>query len=202
MSFDPNTELSDLSDEALISARDSDPRIYLVLLRRYHWLAAALAAKAAVRRADQEDFAQEGLMALWAAIESFSPDYGASFRTFAAVCIRRRIATAAHAADHAVSSIGGSLDDPELRSEELLADEAASPELQLLAKERAEELYHLLTDVLSRQEREIFCLQICGFSYGEIAGRLGISKKSVENALQRARRKLRAVRSGGGSPSQ
>jgi len=196
MNPDPHTELSELSDEALVSMRDTEPRIFLVLLRRYSWLAANFAARAAANPADADDLTQEGLMALCAAAESFSADYGASFRTFAAVCMRRRIATAARAVNSAMRSVGGSLDDPEVPSDILLADESASPELLLLAKERVDELYHLLTDVLSRREREIFCLQMSGFSYAEIAHRLGISKKSVENAIQRARRKLRAVRSG------
>ena len=201
MKLDPKTELSELSDEALLSLRETEPDVLRILLKRYHWMAAAFAGRAADNAADAEDFMQEGLMGLSAAVMSFSPEFGASFRTYAAVCIRRRIATAAHAADNAARSVGGSLDDPEIPADSLLADEAASPELLFLAKERAEELSHWLTDVLSRQEKEIFCLQLSGFTYAEIAGRLHISLKSVENAIQRARRKLRAVRGGGGSPS-
>ena len=70
----------------------------------------------------------------------------------------------------------------------------------LLAKEQTAELYDLMAHILSRQEREIFCLRLSGFSYREIAERLQISQKSVENALLRARRKLRVVRGGGDSP--
>ena len=62
------------------------------------------------------------------------------------------------------------------------------------AKERIAELYERIASVLSRQELEIFHLSVSGLSYEEIAKRQGISVKSVDNAIQRARRKLRSVR--------
>ena len=63
----------------------------------------------------------------------------------------------------------------------------------VLEKEQASALHRQIAEVLSRQEREIFLLFVNGLSYDEIAARMQISAKSVDNAIQRARRKLRAV---------
>jgi RNA polymerase sporulation-specific sigma factor len=86
-----------------------------------------------------------------------------------------------------------SLDDPENRVAEMLADQAETPEEIVLEKERVSAMNRRIAEVLSRQEREIFLMSVSGFSYDEIAARLQISAKSVDNAIQRARRKLRAV---------
>ena len=72
-----------------------------------------------------------------------------------------------------------------------LAD--AEDEQAFFEKQRISELYARLADVLSKQEREIFWLSVSGLSYEEIAEKLAIPSKSVDNAIQRARRKLRAV---------
>ncbi|MCR5305348.1 MAG: sigma-70 family RNA polymerase sigma factor [Oscillospiraceae bacterium] len=189
--------LSALSDEALVAVMREQPQADSVLILRYRQLVLRIASDYAASAADAEDYVQEGLIGLLTAVSAYDPDRAASFRTFAAVCIRNRIRNAVRAAHPSDRPVGLSLDDPDIGAESLLADDEESPEQLYLTKERVTELYRELTDVLSRQEREVICLAAGGFSYREIAGRLHISEKSVDNAVQRGRRKLRAVRSRG-----
>lgn len=184
-----------ISDEALALAAKDDGQAFPVLVRRYRQLISHIANHCAENSADAEDYAQEGLIGLLAAVSSYAPGHHASFRTYAAVCIRNRILNAVRAnGSGQVAAL--SLDDPNQPLDELLTDDSDSPEQVFLQKERVSSLYAQLADVLSKQETEILLLAAGGLSYGEIAGRLHISEKSVDNALQRARRKLRTVRSG------
>ena len=187
------SDLQTLPDDALAAAVRKDPEAFPVLLARYQHLTLHIAGSVAKNAADAEDFAQEGLLGLLSAVNSYDASQGASFRTFAAVCIRNRILNAAKGQDALLSAADHSLDDPAYSDAALPTDEAESPEYRYLAKERISELYAMLADVLSRQELEIFSLSVSGFSYQEIAGRMNISVKSVDNAIQRSRRKLRAV---------
>lgn len=187
--------LQTMPDETLLSQMRDDPRTVSVLLERYRHTVVSMANSYAANAADAEDFAQEGLVGLLAAISAYDEKRAAGFRTFAAVCIRNRIRSAARrlsgGAGEKVSAV--SLDDPENDLAETLADSAGSPEQVFLEKEHISALYAKMSDVLSRQEQEIFCLSVSGYSFREIADRLGISVKSVDNAMQRARRKLRAA---------
>ena len=186
--------LRSLPDEALLSQMRDHPQTVRLLLERYRQTVVSMANAYAANSADAEDFAQEGLLGLLAAISAYDEKRAAGFRTFAAVCIRNRIRSAARrisGAEEQVSEV--SLDDPETDLAEILADSTGSPEQVFLEKEHISALYAKMADVLSRQEQEIFFLSVSGFSYGEIADRLHISEKSVDNAIQRARRKLRAV---------
>ncbi len=190
--------LSALSDEELVSVMHVQPQAFSVLVERCRSMVVRMANALASNSADAEDYAQEGLLGLLAAANSFQRNFGdraASFRTYAFRCVRNRMQNA-YRKDHAQLRLSGSsLDDPEGTLMEQLSDGADSPEQVFLKKERISELYTALKDVLSKREMDVLTEVSCGYSYQEIAGRLGISEKSVDNAVQRARRKLRAVRS-------
>ena len=195
-----NDSLQSLSDEALIACTDAQPQALTILIRRYQPLAASIAARYSTNEADAEDLTQEGLLEVLAAALRYLPDRGAAFRTYAAVCMRNRMKTVLRKMQQDAGVPVVSLDDPALSPDELPADPACSPEEMLLEKELESEMQAQLSDVLSKQEREIFCLLAGGASYEEIAQRMQISRKSVDNAVQRARRKLRAVRSENSQP--
>lgn len=194
-----HASLSALSDEALAAKTamgEDEPDAFRELLHRYQNTVAYLANASASTPADAEDYAQEGLLGLLAAARSYSPERGAGFRTYAVVCIRNRIRSAAKqlgSVQYAPLTEVVSLDDPENGIAETIPDGLAAPDQMFFEKEHVSELYAGLSEVLSRQEKEIFCLAVSGLSYGEIADRMQISEKSVDNAIQRARRKLRAV---------
>ena len=144
---------------------------------------------------DSEDLLQEGMIGLLSAIRSYSPEGRSSFKTFAEVCVKRRIISAAKAAarqKHAPLNDGVSL-------EEFLSDEATSahpdpfsrsPEDQLLAQESQEDFLSTYSQYLSGFEAQILRQYLDGFSYREIAFACDSSEKSVDNAVQRIRKKL------------
>lgn len=131
-----------------------------------------------------DDLVQEGLMALVSAYLSYSADKGACFRTYAGVCITNRIRDAVRKS----GSIPVPVDDSELFS---VKETANSPEDIFIGKESASELYTRIVACLSDGEWAVFRLFLIGIGYDEIASRLSISVKSVDNAMQRSRRKLR-----------
>ena len=189
--------LRSMPDEELVSVCTDQPQAFEILFERYRPAVVSMANAYAVNAADAEDYVQEGMFGLLAAVAAYSQDRSAGFRTFAGVCVRNRMRNlfrkdyAEQIKHNALSDV--SLDDPENRMAETLADQAESPEEIVLLKEQTSALYRQIADVLSRQEREIFLLSVNGLSYDEIAARMQISAKSVDNAIQRARRKLRAV---------
>ena len=189
--------LRSMPDEELVSVCTEQTQAFEVLFERYRPLVVSIANSYAMNTADAEDYVQEGMFGLLAAVAAYSQERAAGFRTFAGTCIRNRMRNLFRRenADQRKSSIlpDVSLDDPENRVAEMLADQAETPEEIVLEKERVSALNRRIAEVLSGQEREIFLMSVSGFSYDEIASRLQISAKSVDNAIQRARRKLRAV---------
>ena len=145
---------------------------------------------------DSEDLLQEGMIGLLSAIRSYDPAGGSSFKTFAEVCVKRRIISAARAAarqKHSPLNDGVSL-------EELLSDESAggtypesfsrSPEDQLLAQESQADFLSTYSQYLSGFEAQILTQYLDGLNYREIASACGVTEKSVDNAVQRIRKKL------------
>jgi len=150
---------------------------------------------------DSEDLTQEGLLGLLAAIRTYDPKAGASFRTYAETCIRRRLLTAIKTAtrykhsplNQAISFESAELDESRVLSRDL--------EEQILIEEQAEEILCRYTHVLSGFECEILTLFLEGLSYREMAERVRKPVKSVDNAVSRIRKKLaNSIHSGENSP--
>ena len=182
-----------LSDEMLVSIAAVEQSALRTLIQRYEKIVQCTANAMAKNYADAEDYAEEGLLGLLAAVSAFSAEKSVSFQTFACVCIQNRIRSA-YAKRRQCDDISLiSLDDTEHFDASMLLDDAPSPEQEYLQKERISELYQRMDAVLSKLEMEIFSLYVSGYSYAEIAARKEISEKSVDNAIMRARRKLRAV---------
>lgn len=146
---------------------------------------------------DSEDLIQEGTFGLLSAIRGYDPADGASFSTYAERCIRMRLLSAIKSASrlkHVPLNDGISL---EQLSEDPGTDILSLPELVrhdpedlILAKESKEELRAASSRCLSRFEIKVLDLYLEGLSYREIAERLCRNAKSVDNAVQRIRRKL------------
>ncbi|MBQ4345525.1 MAG: sigma-70 family RNA polymerase sigma factor [Oscillospiraceae bacterium] len=193
--YDPS--LNDVPDEQLVAAFPTNEYAFQVLMLRYVRLIYHIAGAMTANPQDAEDYAAEGLLGLLNAVYSFDPGRDASFRTFAVVCIRNRMRNA-HEKMTREHRDGApqphvSIDTLE-ETGELLHDPAGTPETIFLQKERMTSLYREMARVLTKLELEIFSLYVDELSYADIAERLGISVKSVDNAIQRARRKLRGVR--------
>lgn len=143
---------------------------------------------------EAEDLFQEGLIALHTAVKTYSESGGASFRTYATACIRNRLVSAIRAANNLrnkINNIAVSLDDQ--------LDEPSAPQTEpenaLMADEGIRELMELAQNNLSAMEMQVLAHYIEGDSYEEIAGKLGITVKSCDNAMQRVRRKLKGLTS-------
>jgi len=141
---------------------------------------------------DSEDLTQEGMLGLLAAIRTFSPEVGVSFQTYAETCIRRRLLTAVKTASrqkHAPLNYAISFESSQF-DETQASHISRDLEEQILAEEQFGELCFRFSHTLSGFENKILGLFLEGLSYGEMAERVGKSVKSVDNAIQRIRKKL------------
>ncbi len=167
------------------------------LAERYLRLVRVCARPLFLAGGDSEDLIQEGTFGLLSAIRNYDPSCGASFKTYATHCIRKRLLSAIKSASrlkHLPLNDGISL---EQLSEDSGVDLAARPEGFLydpeelvLAQESKEELYAAFSRCLSKFEIRVLELYLDGLSYREIADRIHNSEKSVDNAVQRIRHKL------------
>ena len=150
--------------------------------------------------ADKEDIIQEGMIGLYKAIRDFKGDKLASFRAFAELCITRQIITAIKTATrqkHIPLNSYVSLDKPiyDEDSERTLMDVITSPltdnpEHLMINREEYSRLEGQMSKVLSELEQQVLVLYLEGRSYNEISSLLNRSTKSIDNALQRIKRKL------------
>ena len=194
-------DYSGLNDSALLTlARAGDELAEDTLILRYRRTVLACTRPYFLAGGDSEDLLQEGMIGLLSAMREFdlSPGPGASFRTYAQLCIRRRVISAARNASrlkHSPLNDSVSLDEilsDENRSDSPLAGRQfdRSPEDQLLAREREGDFIAVYARYLSPFENKILKYYLDGCSYREIAKYCGRSEKSVDNAVQRIRKKL------------
>ena len=191
-------EYAVLDDDRLQQlAMSGDREAEEALAERYLRLVRACARPLFLAGGDSEDLIQEGTFGLLSAIRRYSPEDGTSFKTFAEHCVRMRLLSAIKSASrlkHIPLNDGISLEE---LSEDPGADLAAlpesfrqNPEKLILAKESREELSAAFSRCLSRFEVKVLNLYLEGLSYREIADRLCKDAKSIDNAVQRIRRKL------------
>lgn len=176
-----------MTDEELAAQAKADKHACEALVLRYMKLIFIKAGAYSVSGSDRDDLCQEGLMALLRAIAMYDAGRNVQFSTFAEVCIANQMRTfrAKSAKAPAVC------DDPDGADEDLPSVEE-TPESIYFNKEFLSELRQAVETELSATERQVFEMVIRGASYKETATELGIAEKSVDNAMQRARRKIRA----------
>jgi RNA polymerase sporulation-specific sigma factor len=186
--------------ELLVRARAGDDTAVSELLDRYRVLARAKARSYFVVGSDHDDVVQEGMIGLYKAIRDYSPDRGASFRTFAELCVTRQIVTAVKGATrrkHGPLSSSLSLDQPVGEEAVPLAElvpacVSSDPANAVEAAEQLRALQAHFDEVLSDLEAQVLRHHVEGKSYEQIAAMLQRHVKSVDNALQRIKRKLQA----------
>ena len=186
------------SDTGLLnSVIEGDRVAEEILVERYMQLVRSCARPLFLAGGDSEDLIQEGMFGLLSAIRQYEPSSGTSFRTFAEHCIRMRLYSAIKSASrlkHLPLNDGVSLEqlseDSSMQLSAIPDSVRRNPEDLVLARERTEELYSELALCLSGLEKNVLSLYLEGLSYREIASRLGKQEKSIDNAVQRIRRKL------------
>ena len=170
------------------------------IINKYKIIVLAKAKSYFLIGADREDIIQEGMIGLYKAIRDYKDDKNASFRVFAELCVTRQIITAIKTATrqkHMPLNSYVSLDKPvyEDDSEKTLVETmvgpaAAEPEQIVLQQEQQDYIELKMSEVLSELEQRVLALYLEGQSYGEISEQLDRHVKSIDNALQRVKRKL------------
>ena len=179
------------------------------LVVRYNRLVRICARPYFLLGGDSEDLIQEGMLGLIKAIREFVPNHSASFKTFAEVCVRNRIISAIKAAardkhtplNHSVSIETPLFDETSGYYSIDAVDHQADPETLVISREEFQERRQAILSQLSGFEATVLGFYLDGLSCSEIAAQVERSPKSVDNAVQRVRRKLAQTNPGDFSKS-
>jgi len=195
-----NERFASMTDEDVaVLAQQGDGQALAYLLNKYKNFVRSKARSYFLIGADHEDIVQEGMIGLYKSIRDFQPDRLASFRSFAELCVKRQIITAIKAATrqkHVPLNSYVSLNKPlyDEESDRTLLDviegRVTNPEDLYISQEDLSRIQSQITEILSDLERQVLDAFIDGKSYQEIAELLGRHVKSIDNALQRVKRKL------------
>ncbi len=196
-----NEKFSPMTDEEVVKlAQNSDGMALEYLLNKYKNFVRSKARSYFLIGADHEDIVQEGMIGLYKAIRDYRDDKQSAFRGFAELCVTRQIITAIKTATrqkHIPLNSYVSLNKPvyEDDSERTLMDVitqswVANPEEMLINKEDLSLMEGKISKVLSGLEKQVLYYYLEGKSYQEISDDLGRHVKSIDNALQRVKRKL------------
>jgi RNA polymerase sporulation-specific sigma factor len=194
-------DLEAMSDEDLVElVRQGDDEALEHLINKYKNFVRAKARSYFLIGADREDIVQEGMIGLYKSIRDFRDDKLASFKAFAELCITRQIITAIKTATrqkHIPLNSYVSLDKPiyDEDSDRTLLDvicgsRVTDPEELIINQEEFDDIEVRMGEILSDLERKVLMLYLDGRSYQEIAVDLKRHVKSIDNALQRVKRKL------------
>ena len=194
-------EFQDRSDEEIVvEAKNGNCRAQDYIIKKYENFVKSKAKAYFLIGADKEDINQEGMIGLYKAIRDFNPEKLTSFKAFAELCVTRQIITAIKTATrqkHIPLNTYVSLNKPiyEEESERTLLDVLAGfrvtdPEELFISAEQMDNIQIEIGRVLSSLEQEVLKSYLDGKSYQEIAFDLDRHAKSIDNALQRVKRKL------------
>lgn len=184
--------LKDTDQELLQKIRNGDEKIIDVLMERYRNLVRVEARKFFLVGGDEEDLIQEGMIGLFKAVQNYDQEKDASFQTFATLCVKRQLYSTVTASNrkkhgplnHYISFF------TEQGLDEDFSQMNYNPEELFLQKERVQTYYEAIEKNLSKFEKEVVKLYLDGKNYEEIAKEVGKTKKSIDNAIQRIRKKL------------
>ncbi len=191
-----------LDDHYLVAlAKSGRPDAYDRIIRRYHGFVRLKASSYFLMGGDSDDLIQEGLVGLYKAVRDYRTDRESSFRNFAELCITRQIITAVKTATRnkhtplnqyvsfsatPASSLG---EEPTL-DETLAGPSSREPANRAISTEELRSLVDCLSTVLSELESAVLSYYLDGHPYEEIGERLDCDAKTVDNALQRVKRKV------------
>src|SRR4051794_29402007 len=199
----PQSQLQ-VEDGYLIAlAKQGSTDAYDRIIRRYYGFVRLKASSYFIAGGDSDDLIQEGLVGLYKAVRDFRTDRESSFRNFAELCITRQIITAVKTATRnkhtplnqyvSFSTSPASSTDGEPTLDEILPGPTAhDPVNQVISSEELRSLVACLSTVLSDLESRVLALYLDGHSYEAVGEQLGCDTKTVDNALQRVKRKVGA----------
>ncbi len=195
----PALELDDHYLIALAKQGKSDAMDRII--RRYHGFVRMKASSYFLIGGDSDDLVQEGLVGLYKAVRDYRSDRESSFRNFAELCITRQIITAVKTATRnkhtplnqyvSFSQTPAAAGDSDSTLDEILpGPSTGDPVNQVISTEELKSLVACLSSVLSELESSVLSLYLDGNSYEEVGERLACDTKTVDNALQRVKRKV------------
>ncbi|MGC2874047.1 RNA polymerase sporulation sigma factor SigH [Ihubacter sp. mB4P-1] len=196
-------DLNVLTDESIVKmAQEGSSTAYEYLIDKYKGLARSKAATYFIVGADKDDVIQEGMIGIFKAVRDFDQEGEASFRTFVELCVNRQIISAIKGANrqkHQILNKSVSLsarpenenDETPALAERLAANSAdTDPEVMMLMREVIEFLKANEQNLFSPLENQVWEQMLKGRGYREIAFRLRRSTKTVDNAMQRIKKKV------------
>ena len=196
-----NSQQNQIADEQLLAQIKSGDGIALdQLINKYKNFVRAKAKTYFLVGADKEDIVQEGMIGLFKAIRDFKDEKLVSFKSFAEICVTRQIITAIKTATrqkHMPLNSYISLNKPVFEDdgertlmETINHDTVSDPELLFISKEEFNRIEGKINEILSPLELEVLHFYLQGKSYQQIAGILNKEVKSIDNALQRVKKKI------------
>jgi len=183
-------------------AKQGDPTAYDWIVRRYYGFVRLKASSYFLAGGDSDDLVQEGLVGLYKAVRDYRSDRESSFRNFAELCITRQIITAVKTATRnkhtplnqyvsfSATPAGASGDGEPTLEDIIPGSTVHDPVNQVISTEELHSLVGCLSSALSELESRVLALYLDGRPYEEVATRLGCDAKTVDNALQRVKRKV------------
>ncbi|MCW3002906.1 MAG: sigH [Conexibacter sp.] len=201
LSFNPQGQVQ-VDDGYLIAlAKSGDAIAYDRIVRRYYGFVRLKASSYFLAGGDSDDLIQEGLVGLYKAVRDYRTDRESSFRNFAELCITRQIITAVKTATRnkhtplnqyvSFSASPASAQDGEPTLDEVIPGSPIhDPVNQVISSEELRSLVSCLSTALSDLESRVLSLYLDGYSYEQVGERLGCDTKTVDNALQRVKRKV------------
>lgn len=199
---EPHTVFADMTDEEIVLEAQLHDNVLAqeYLLHKYRRFVRSKARSYFLIGAEREDIVQEGMIGLYKAIRDYKSDKQSSFRAFAELCVTRQIITAIKTATrqkHIPLNSYVSLNKPiyEEDSDRTLLDvisgvRVANPEDMIISREEFSDIENKMNNILSDLEWKVLMSYLDGKSYQEIAEELDRHIKSIDNALQRVKRKL------------
>ena len=194
-------------DQIITWTKENDPEAMDYLMRKYRGMVKQEARKMYLIGSDEEDLIQEGMIGLLQAIRAYERDQEASFASFARLCVRRQMysaVTASNRKKHQPLNTYISFNEPiflettrrngykeQTVEDMILADEKdTNPEKIVLDREQADMIESVIVERLTSYEKKVLNLYLEGRSYEDIAGELNRTRKAIDNAIQRIRRKF------------
>lgn len=185
-----------IKDEELISRfKNGESEILDYLMEKYKNMVRKKARTMFLTGGENDDLIQEGMIGLFKAVRDYQPDRDAAFQTFASICVDRQIYNAIQSSNrqkHQPLNSYISLSEQDGENEEHLGDNwGENPESIIIDQENVQDLEQEITATLSPMENQVLEYYLAGNGYGEIAQIMGKTPKSIDNALQRIRIKIR-----------
>lgn len=190
---------NNLTDENLAVLAKTDNACLELMLERYVSVIQSIVSKYFVKGYDEEDLRQEGRLSVVKAVKHYDGQSG--FKNFASKCIKNSVLTLIKKANRLKNlplkdyiSLSGLNDTDDVDKNKLLSWDKRSPLEDIIEKEKESELIEKIKSSLSAYEYQVFSLYLYGYSYEDIKKALKKDVKSIDNAIQRARKKLEFVK--------